>query len=116
MFQDGAGVLFTGWNWTKAVIRRLRLERLSRLLILFVDEARVIVIHVSVRVEHARNRRINSRLHLKRPPVRIVGFVAKLKPSGCAVVARRQSHHLRCSLIEVIVDPVRMAVEILHHV
>src|SRR5579859_3895027 len=71
---------------------------------------------MSVRVHSARNRRINSGLHLERPLVRIAGLGTELKPRRRAIASARQRDKFYGRTVKVLVDPVRVAVEILDRV
>src|SRR5690349_24466670 len=113
MAENRCRVLFMGRNRASVVIPGLREQWLALSFILFIDQARVVMIHVCMAVQRACNGRIDSRFHLKGPLVRIAGLLAKLKPGGRAIVAGRETNELDRSVVEIIMDPIRVAVEIL---
>src|SRR6185312_10015207 len=48
--------------------------------------------------------------------IRITGLVAKFKPSGRAISSTGKAYKFDRSVVEIIMNPIRMAVEILDHV
>src|SRR5258708_14263588 len=88
-------------------------EWLALSFILLVHQARVVMIHVRMRIQSTCNRRIYPSLHLERPLIRIADLVAKFKPGRRAIVASRQANEFHRRAIEVVMDPVRVAIEIL---
>src|ERR1051326_4556853 len=109
-------VLFIGGYRTCVVILGLGNKRLALGLILAIKQARIIVIHVRMRIQSAWNRRINAGLHLERPLVRVASLVAKFKPCWRAITSTRKTYKLDCSVVEIIMNPVGVAVEVLDQV
>src|SRR6185437_1762927 len=67
-------------------------------------------------IQSACNGRIDAGLHLERPLVRIACLVAKFKPSGRAISSTGKAYKFDRSVVEIIMNPIRVAVEILDHV
>src|SRR5438309_9075540 len=96
------------------MILRLRQQGLPGRFNLAVDQARIIVVHMSMRVLLSSERRIDAGFHYERPFVGIAEPIPNLKPGRRVQRPRIGSDHLYRCVVEVLMNPVRMAIEILN--
>src|SRR5579872_166670 len=116
LVSQSGGIVAACRNRSRVVVLRLGAQRLSGILIFRVHKAGVVVVHVGVGISRARDRRVNARGHVEGPLVGTVVPGAKFEPGRRANAASGQLYHFYVGVVEVIVDPVGVAVEILHRV